>query len=50
MKGSGHGCGFPADVPHTCHDVGRTTVIGSHSKALQTTSELGTSRSGPTMK
>jgi hypothetical protein len=37
-------------VPHTCHDVGATAVIGSHSKTPQTTSKLGTSRSRPTMK
>jgi len=37
-------------VPHTCHDVGTTTVIGSHSKALETTYDLEVSRSASTMK
>ena len=37
-------------VPYACHDVGTTAVIGSHSKTPQATSELGTSRSRPTMK
>jgi len=32
-------------VPHACHDVETTAVIGSHSKTPQTTSDLGTSRS-----
>ena len=33
---------MPADVPHTCHAVRRTTVIGSHSKAVETTSDAMT--------
>ena len=37
-------------VPHSCHDTGRTTVMSSHSRALQTVSELGISRSALTMK
>jgi hypothetical protein len=40
----------PSSVPHTCHDEGRTAVMSSHSKALQTASELGTSRSALTVK
>ena len=30
-------------VPHMCHDAGKTTVMSSHSKALQTVFYLGTS-------
>ena len=37
-------------VPHPCHDVERTAVIGSRSKALKTASDLETSRSEPTVK
>lgn len=37
-------------VPHTCHDEGTTKVMSSHSKALQTASELETSRSALTVK
>jgi hypothetical protein len=37
-------------VPHACHDVGTTAVIGSHSKTLRTTSDLRTLRSRPSMK
>ena len=40
----------PSNVPRTCHDEGRTAVMSSHSKALQTASELGTSRSALTVK
>jgi hypothetical protein len=37
-------------VPQTCHDLGATAVIDSHSKTPQTASELGTSRSALTVK
>jgi hypothetical protein len=37
-------------VPHTCHDTRRSTVIGSHSKALETTPYLRISRSSPSVK
>jgi hypothetical protein len=42
--------GAKPGVPHTCHDEWITTVIGSHSKALETTSDLRISRSSPSMK
>lgn len=38
------------DVPHSRHAAGMTTVIGSHSTALQTASDLDTPRSVATMK
>ena len=37
---------MPNSVPNPCHDGGETTVMSSHSKALQTAYELDTSRSG----
>lgn len=39
-----------ASMPHACHDDRTTTVMGSHSKALQMVSELGTSRPALTVK
>jgi len=33
-------------VPHACHDVGTTTVIGSHSKTSQTASDRVQGRGG----
>jgi len=47
---SGHPARKPVSVPHSCHDVWRTAVIGSHSKALEMTSDLEVSRSASTMK
>jgi hypothetical protein len=41
---------MPHGVPHSCHDKGRTAVMSSHSKTLQTASELGTSRSAVIVK
>jgi predicted LPLAT superfamily acyltransferase len=41
---------MPTDVPYSCHDGRRTTVIGSHSKAFEMATDLGTSRSAPTVK
>jgi hypothetical protein len=40
----------PRSVPHSCHTKGTTAVMSSHSKALQTASELGSSRSALTVK
>jgi hypothetical protein len=37
-------------VPHLCHDKRKPTVMSSHSKALETASEPGSSRSAPIMK
>ena len=39
-----------AGVPYACHDGGTTAVIGSHSKALEMTSDLEVSRLARTVK
>ena len=46
-QASHHGYPYPC---HSCHDEWRTTVIGSHLKALEMTSDLEILRSAPTMK
>jgi hypothetical protein len=41
---------MPNSVPHPCHTSEKAAVMSSHSKALQTKSELGTSRPALTAK